>query len=74
MNTNTKIIFLAIGLFATMYYFITVKDGSIERVISMLLLAILAYLLGRQHQNKIDVCNLPNEPNKHQTSHQFQSQ
>lgn len=67
MNLNQKILLLLVGLIASMYYFITVKDDGIQRIISMLVLAVLSYLLGRQHQNKIDTSNLPNEPNKYQS-------
>ena len=71
MKSNQKMLLLLIALIASMYYWIQVGNGM-ERIISMIVLVIIAYLLGRTHQSKIDLHNLPNEPNKHQTSQNFQ--
>ena len=53
MKTNTKILLLLVALIASMYYWITGTLDGMQRIISMLVLVILAYLLGRSHQEKI---------------------
>jgi hypothetical protein len=56
MNSNQKILVLLVGLIISMYYWVTVGNG-IEKIISMLVMVVLSYLLGREHSNKINIAN-----------------
>jgi hypothetical protein len=51
MKNGTKVLGLLIILVGTMFYWITRVDTPSQKVISMLILVLVAYLLGRAHQN-----------------------
>lgn len=53
MEINTKMIFVLAGLVGTMYYWVNQDLQGMSRIVSMLMLTILAYWLGRLHGNKI---------------------
>jgi hypothetical protein len=57
MNQKRFIIFLIILVVATMYLFITIKDTGLNRVISLIVLSISSYLLGRTHGRIIEAGN-----------------
>jgi uncharacterized membrane protein (UPF0136 family) len=56
MNANAIILFLLLALIGAMYYWTSIVPG-INGTISMVVIAILGYLLGRNHQKKIDLAN-----------------
>jgi amino acid permease len=57
ITLNQKILVSLIFLVLSMFYFISIKDDGTQRIISMLILAMLAYLCGRFHGQKIGSSN-----------------
>jgi len=66
MQQKIKIIVLLLALIGSMYYFITVKDGTFERAGSMILISAIAYYLGRVHGQVIKQGEIKYENSKSQ--------
>lgn len=53
MKTNYKIYILLVALIASMFYWINKTHDTFQRILSFLIIALLAYGIGRFHSKRI---------------------
>ena len=72
ISLNQKIIVLIIILAVSMFFWITRTDSATLRIISLLMISVVSYWIGRLHEKKINLgeiravgmdSEIPNPPN-----------